>query len=115
MDERAGCELLKQRFTAAGLTIVEHYALREPGLEVTLDGYDPKARVGYEYITTAAGDRAEITPEVVAALESRMRAGDLFVLLLDEQEEPTPERMERAADHFLSVLRARGHIGTGTP
>jgi len=110
MDEHEGCAVLKRRFTAAGLSIQEHYDLREGAVTFHVDGFDPKRRIGYEYITTAAGDREEITPELVAALEERMGRGELFVLLVDEAEAPSEETLIHAADHFLMVLRMRGHL-----
>ena len=102
--------MLKRRFTAAGLAIQEHYDLREGAVTFHVDGFDPQRRIGYEYITTAAGDREEITPELVAALEERMGRGELFILLVDEAESPGEETLIRAADHFLMVLRMRGHL-----
>jgi hypothetical protein len=110
MDEHEGCAVLKRRFTAAGLSIQEHYPLREGAVTFHVDGFDPQRRVGYEYITTAAGDRDEITPELVAALEERMGRAELFILLIDEAEAPTEETLIHAADHFLMVLRMRGHL-----
>ena len=111
MDEREGCALLKERFTAAGLSIEEAYAFREGGVAVSIDGFDPARRVGYEYITTEAGDRAELTADVVAELEDRMTRGELFLLLIDEREVDGGATLGRAADHFLGVLRARGLLG----
>ncbi len=110
MNEREGCALLKERFTAAGLAIEEHVRLTEEGLDITLDGFDPVRRIGYEYVTTEAGDRAEITPEVVAALEARMLREELFVLLVDERDVPEPAALRFAAEGFLAILRQRGKV-----
>jgi len=110
MNEREGCALLKERFTAAGLSIEEHVRFAEEGLDVTLDGFDPSQRIGYEYVTTEAGDREAITPEVVAALEARMLRGEMFVLLVDERDVPDPTALRFAADGFLEILRQRGKI-----
>ncbi len=110
MNERDGCAVLKGRFTAAGLSIEEGYRYRAHGVDVSLDGFDPRVRVGYEYITTEAGDRAELTVEVVAELEARMSRGELYLLLIDETEVDGAATLTRAADHFLGVLRGRGVI-----
>jgi hypothetical protein len=117
MDEHEGCAVLKRRFTAAGLSIEESYPLREGDVAFNVDGFDPQRRVGYEYITTAAGDREEITPALIAALEERMARAELFVLLVDEAEAPTEETLIHAADHFLMVLRMRGYLAdtVGSP
>ena len=108
LTEAEGCALLKVRFSEAGYAIQEHVAFEEEGVEVVLDGYDPAARVGYEYLTTEAGDREEFTPEVVAALEARMREGELFLFLIDELDVDA-RGLSLAAERFLlAVERLKG-------
>lgn len=107
MTEEAGCALLKSRFAAAGYTILEEYLFSEEGVSIKLDGFDPDQCVGYEYITSIAGDRKAVTPEIVEALEARMARGKLFVLLVDEVEAPTEQTLTLAADRFLARLRER--------
>jgi hypothetical protein len=51
-----------------------------------------------------------VTPALVAELERRMDAGDLFVLLIDEREAPGADLLERAADGFLARLRTLGRL-----
>jgi hypothetical protein len=110
IDERRGCALLRERFEAVGLSLVEGFALRLAGRAVHLDGYDPARRVGFEYVTTEAGDRAELTADVLAELEERMAAGELYVLLVDEREVSDEGVLTRAAEHFLRVLAMRGVV-----
>lgn len=112
LDETAGRAVLKSCFTQAGYEIIENYPLGladEGGAQpaINLDGYDPKLRVGYEYVTTAAGDRAEVTPDLVAALEKLEQRGALFVLLIDEEEVTGKESLERAAFRFLTEVERR--------
>lgn len=108
VNEREGSEKLREIFEAAGCSIaVDHRMVLERGV-VSLDGWDEARRVGYEFVTTEAGDRAEFTPEVLAELESRMRAGEMFVFLVDEANVPSLQVLERAARRFLELLRARG-------
>lgn len=103
LTEAEGCALLKVRFSEAGYAIEEHVAFAEGGVEVVLDGFDPLARVGYEYLTTAAGDREEFTPEVVSALEARMRAGELFLFMVDELDVDA-RGLSLAAERFLLAV-----------
>ncbi|MCC6559038.1 MAG: hypothetical protein IT372_39445 [Polyangiaceae bacterium] len=110
MNEREGCVLLKAVFEAAGLAIEEAYPFAEGDASISLDGFDPARRVGYEYVTTEAGDRREITPEVIAALDARMERGELFVLLVDERDVPDEAALRFAAEGFLGALRARGRL-----
>jgi len=77
---------------------------------VTLDGFDAARRIGYEYLTTEAGDRAEFTPAVVAALEAKMARGELYLLLVDQRALPGAELLERAATGFLGELARRGRL-----
>lgn len=106
MRERDGCALLKERFEKAGFVIQEGYRLDEEGLRIELDGFDPGRRVGYEYVTAEAGDPWEVTPAVVDRLGERMERGELFVLVVDEEEAADAETLAFAADRFLERLRS---------
>jgi hypothetical protein len=105
LTEAEGCALLKARFEAAGFTMSENQRFTDHGVDVTLDGIDVEKGVGYEFITTAAGDRAEFTPEVVAKLEEAMKQGQLKLLLIDEADVDA-DSLSFAAEQFLS--RAKG-------
>lgn len=107
LDEMAGRAVLRERFVNAGYAIVEDFPFAEGAVRFSADGFDPQARVGYEYITTAAGDRKELTPEMLAELEARLGRGELFILLIDERDVSGPEVLQRAADRFLSEVRSR--------
>ncbi len=108
MDERQGAAILKQVFERAGCAIVEAFSLELDARTVSLDGWDAARRVGFEIVTTEAGDREEFTPDVVAELEARMERGELHVFLVDEAHVPDAATLERAAGRFLEALRARG-------
>lgn len=107
MDERQGRALLRERFNAAGLTIREDYPFQEGDVAFSMDGYDPVARVGYEYVTTEAGDRQELTPAILTGLEALLREGRVQVLLIDEADVEGPATLARAADRFLGEARRR--------
>jgi hypothetical protein len=107
ISESEGVSTLKRCFEAAGLTIVLHHPLRVGGRTIHLDGYDPQRKIGFEYMTSEAGDRAELNPDVVAELEAHMRLGDYYLLLIDEREVDSVQALERAAEHFLRVAIAR--------
>lgn len=108
LTEREGCEVLARCFRGAGLDIVENFLFDEDGVKVSFDGWDAARRVGYEFVTTEAGDRAEFTPQVVAKLEGRMLRGELYVFLIDEKEIMTEANLTEAAESFLALVRARG-------
>jgi hypothetical protein len=108
VNEREGTALLRQVFERAGCTIAEGVKKRFDAGEVTLDGWDEQRRIGFEFITTEAGDRAEFTPEVLAEIESRIAAGELFLFLIDEASVSDGATLERAAMRFLAFLDKRG-------
>ena len=107
MDELKGRSILKECFLRAGYRVAEDVPLALGAHRVMLDGFDEGMRVGYEYITTAAGDREEVTPAVREALEEAMGRGLLWVLLIDEQEVGSPLSLERAAERFLAQVAQR--------
>ncbi|MBX3233388.1 MAG: hypothetical protein KIT84_33880 [Labilithrix sp.] len=110
MNEAEGARILAECFERAGLTIARDVRWQEGGVDVTLDGWDAARRIGFELITTEAGDREEFTPAVVAELEARMEREELFLFLVDERVVPSAEALTRAAEGFLAVLRDRAKL-----
>ncbi len=106
--EAHGRFILKREFETAGLRITEDFAFSEDGIAINLDGFDPEARAGYEFITTEAGDRTTVTPAIIDALEQKMDAGTLHIFLVDEFEAMTEETLTFAAIQFLKHLHRRG-------
>lgn len=107
MDEAAGRKILRRRFEAAGFPIHESYRFESEGVSLEIDGFDPATRVGYEYLTTAAGDREDVTPEEIARLDAWNREGKVHVLLIDEVEGLDEGGLEATAELFLAELRRR--------
>ena len=107
MEERAACQLLKQRFEAAGFHIEENRAFDEGGVRFEIDGFDPAARVGYEYVTRDAGDDWDVDDNVIAALAARRAKGELFVLVVDEKDAPDAAALDARAKEFLASIPAK--------
>jgi hypothetical protein len=115
VTEAEGCALLLAKFTEAGYAIAPDFRFHEGDIEVDLDGWDASARVGYEYITREAGDHRQFDARTLGLFEERMMKGELFVLLVDEQEAVTKEALAAAAEGFLGeVAKARGDQGSAT-
>jgi hypothetical protein len=104
MEERQACALLKAKFEAAGFHITEHVTFDEDGVRFEIDGFDPAARVGYEYVTAEAGDGWDVDDAVKAALETRRKNGELFVLVVDETAAPNAAALTKVTDAFLASL-----------
>jgi hypothetical protein len=95
LDEGPARRLVAGRFRDAGLRVVEDVQLTAP-VVITLDGFDPERRVGFEYVAPEeARDLAEVDR---AALE---RSTDPRVLVLPAC---GADRCAEAADAFLSRL-----------
>lgn len=107
LDEQRGSALLKRHFESAGYQIAENHPYEVAGRIIRLDGFDPARRVGYEFLTSAAGDRAELSADVVAALEEQAESGQAFVLLVDEVDAPDEADLELAARRFLAEVGKR--------
>ena len=109
MDEATGCGLLKEQFTQAGFDIHENYPLAEGAIRFNVDGFDPVRRIGYEYITTEAGDRIELTPEIVGALETSMAQGapgTPYIFLIDELDISSAADLHSAAAQFIARVKS---------
>lgn len=109
VTEAEGCAILQAIFTARGYRIERGVAFAEGGVRFDADGWDPAARVGFEYLTSEAGDHKDLTPGEIAELAARMERGELFFLIVDEAEVDAAETLQWAAHRFLDeVERRRG-------
>jgi hypothetical protein len=104
MTEREASALLKARFETAGYAIAENVTLDEQGVHFEIDGYDADKHVGYEYVTEEAGDSWDVDGDVIDALNAARRAGQLFVLVVNESDAPDAKSLGKAADAFLKSL-----------
>jgi hypothetical protein len=110
LSESEGVRLLREEFVRAGLSIEEGAPFEVDGVLLSLDGYDPVRRVGFEFVTAEAGDRKAFTADVVAGLERKMERGEVHLLLVDEWGVEEPEELRLAVRRFLDVLRSRGAL-----
>lgn len=104
VDEATGRAVLKRVFEQAGLSILEEFPLMLGRYQLVLDGYDPERRIGYEYITSAEGDREALHEAVIGELDRLNETGLLHLFLVDEQFIPDLETLTQAAADFLHDL-----------
>ena len=104
LSESQGCAVLKESFEAAGYDIRDGYDFAEGVIRFQIDGFDPSQRVGFEYITTEAGDRSELSTEMLLAIEARIAQGELFILLIDEYDVGSADELRLHAERFLSMV-----------
>lgn len=99
LSESVGRQVLKEAFEAQGYRIQENYLLCWDEWEVELDGYDPLARVGYEYLTTEDG----VEPD---ALDGLIKLNHCSLFLIDETQVPDAPTMLAAVFEFFRQIES---------
>ena len=107
LSESQGCEVLKAIFEARGFRIAEDFPFREGKVAFNVDGWDPEARVGYEYMTHSARDHADLEPDELLLISEWNERGRLFIFIVDETEVNSAEELSAAANAFLDEVDAR--------
>ena len=107
LSEAQGCAALQRTFERRGYMVARNVAFSEDGVAFQADGWDAAQRVGFEFVTTAAGDRQEFTPAVMERLEKWTREGRLYFFLVDETDVDTEEDLVWAAQRFLDEVEKR--------
>lgn len=109
LGEAEGCEILHAVFRGRGYRTRADVEFAEDDVAFNADGWDPDARVGFEYLSSEAGDRKDLSPDEMARLAARMDRGELFFFIIDEAEVPDAATLRWAAERFLDeVARRRG-------
>lgn len=106
LSEAAGCDLLAKVFRARGYTIARNLQFREYGVEFHVDGWDPKARVGFEYLSSEDDDHDDLSLVEYQALMDQQRRGELSLFVIDEVEPVSAADLEEQANEFLDEVEA---------
>lgn len=106
LSEAAGCDLLAKLFRARGYTIARNLQFREYGVEFHVDGWDAKARVGFEYLTSEDEDHDDLSLVEYQALMDQQRRGELSLFVIDEVEPISAADLEEQANEFLDEVEA---------
>ena len=106
LSEAAGCDLLAKVFRARGYTIARNLQFREYGVEFHVDGWDPKARVGFEYLSSEDDDHDDLSLVEYQALMDQQRRGELSLVVIDEVEPVSAADLEEQANEFLDEVEA---------
>jgi len=109
LNETEGCDLLARLFTKRGYAIKRNVQFREYGVEFHIDGWDPKARVGFEFLTSEDDDHDDLTLEEYKTLTAAQRRGELALFIIDEVEPVSAEALAAEAhDARLKAVTRRG-------
>ncbi len=109
LSETEGCDLLARLFTKRGYAIKRNLQFREYGVEFHIDGWDPKARVGFEFLTSEDDDHDDLTLEEYKALTAAQRRGELALFIIDEVEPLSSEALAAEAHEFLDEVADAAH------
>lgn len=104
LAEIEGCDLLARLFRARGYRISRNVRFREYGVEFDIDGWDPKARVGFEYLSSEDEDHDDLSLVEYQALMDQMRRGELSLFVIDEVEPVSAADLEEKANEFLDEV-----------
>lgn len=109
LSETQGCDLLMRLFTKRGYAIQRNLQFREYGVEFHIDGWDPQARVGFEFLTSEDEDHDDLTLDEYKALSAAQRRGELAVFIIDEVEPVSAEALAAEAHEFLDEVADAAH------
>lgn len=99
--------MLADVFTARGFSLARDVRFDEDGLVFDMDGWDARARVGFEYRTHEAGDHKDLTDAELIELAARIDAGDLYVFVIDDTAVEDETDLRRYAGRFLDEVERR--------
>lgn len=109
LSETQGCDMLSRLFTKRGYAIKRNMQFREYGVEFHIDGWDPQARVGFEFLTSEDEDHDDLTLDEYKELSAAQRRGELAVFIIDEVEPLSAEDLAAEAHEFLDEVADAAH------
>jgi hypothetical protein len=109
ISELEGCDLLARLFKARGYALVRNHRFQEYGVEFHCDGWDPQARVGFEFLTSEDDDHDDLTVEEYQTLAAAQRRGELALFVIDEVEPLTVAELAAEAHEFLDAVADAAH------
>jgi len=104
LSETKACDLLARLFKARGYTIARNLMFREFGVSFHIDGWDAKARVGFEFLTSEDDDHDDLSLNEYQALMTAQQRGDLSLFIIDEVEPLSSADLLATASEFLDEV-----------
>ncbi len=114
LSERDGVIALTRAFKDRGYAIVNNVAFDEDGVVFDIDGWDAAARVGFEYRTSEADDKHDLTDDELGQLGARIERGELALLIIDDTRVPDEKSMREIAQRFLDLIEQEGRLPATT-
>jgi hypothetical protein len=104
LSETKACDLLARLFRARGYTIARNIMFHEHGVSFHIDGWDEKARVGFEFLTSEDEDHDDLSLVEYQALMAAQQRGDLALFVIDEVEPLSASELTDTANEFLDEV-----------
>jgi hypothetical protein len=104
LSETEGCDLLARLFKARGYAIARNLLFREYGVEFHIDGWDAKARVGFEFLSSEDDDHDDLTVFEYQTLAAAQQRGELALFIIDEVEPLSAADLALSANEFLDEM-----------
>jgi hypothetical protein len=106
ISETRACDLLAQVFKARGYAIKRNLDFHEYGVSFHIDGWDAKARVGFEFLSSEDDDHDDLTLKEYQTLMDAQQRGELAIFVIDEVEPLSSVDLLAEADDFLDEVEA---------
>ena len=106
ISETKACDLLSQVFKARGYAIKRNLDFHEYGVSFHIDGWDAKARVGFEFLSSEDDDHDDLTLKEYQTLMDAQQRGELAIFIIDEVEPLSSVDLLAEADDFLDEVEA---------
>lgn len=106
LSETEGCDLLSRLFRMRGYSITRNQQFREYGVEFHVDGWDAKARVGFEFLSSEDDDHDDLSLDEFQALSAAQQRGELSLFIIDEVEPLSAADLAASANEFLDEVAA---------
>ena len=115
LSEFEGCTHLTRLFRRRGYVIERNVIFREYGVEFHIDGWDKKARVGFEFLTSEDDDHDDLDLEEYKALSDAQQRGELAVFIIDEVEPVSTAALIEEANEFLDEVELNRPLRKARP
>jgi hypothetical protein len=104
LSETKACDLLTRLFKARGYRVARNLAFREFGVSFHIDGWDAKARVGFEFLTSEDEDHDDLSLGEYKTLMAAQQRGELSLFIIDEVEPLTAADLTATVNAFLDEV-----------
>jgi hypothetical protein len=104
LSETQACDLLARLFRDRGYKVVRNIPFHEHGVSFHIDGWDAKARVGFEFLTSEDDDHDDLTLREYQTLMTAQQRAELALFILDEVEPLSATDLTAMANDFLDEV-----------